>query len=182
MAACKPSNRSTLKTFVLGTDGNLWLESSPFGVSIPPTTRKQVDGSVRAFQALDTRTVLVLGTDGNLWLESSPFGVKFPPDNRTQVDASVQAFQALETQTVLVLKNRRYPLARVQSVWHEHPSDEPHAGRWQRSSLPRPRQSDDPGAREGSHLWLEFGPFGLNVPPTRELIDVACKPSRRSIV
>jgi hypothetical protein len=91
----------TQTILVLGQDGNLWLEFSPFGVNVPPA-RQQVDGGVRAFQALDIQTVLVLGTDGNLWLESSPFGASVPPA-RQQIDGSVQAFQVLDTQTVLVL-------------------------------------------------------------------------------
>lgn len=62
--------------FVLGSDGNLWLEDGPFGKQIPPP-RVQVDGSVNlnaAFQAFFWNEVFVCGSDGNLWLEQGPFG------------------------------------------------------------------------------------------------------------
>jgi hypothetical protein len=75
---------------VLGTDGNLWLESSPFGVPVPPA-RQQVDGSVQAFQALDTQPVLVLGRDRNLWLEHGPFGVNVPPRSGSRSTAMGKA-------------------------------------------------------------------------------------------
>lgn len=74
---------SDTEAFVLGTDGNLWLEHGPFG-TVPPT-RQQVDGNVSAFQALSDTEVLVLGTDGRLWLEHGPFGAVPPP--RQQIDA-----------------------------------------------------------------------------------------------
>jgi hypothetical protein len=71
---------------VLGQDGDLWLEHSPFGVNVPPT-REMIDGNVQAFQALDNLTGLVLGTDGNLWLEHARFGapasLSFTPDSFT---------------------------------------------------------------------------------------------------
>jgi hypothetical protein len=40
--------------FVLGTDGNLWLEQPPSGT--PPPPRTQVDGTAFTFQALDNET------------------------------------------------------------------------------------------------------------------------------
>ncbi len=79
--------------YVLGSDGNLWLEHSvnlispgapgTFGQVPPP--REHVDGNVAAFQPLDPNTVYVLGSDGNLWLEHS-IGGKFgqvPPPRDT---------------------------------------------------------------------------------------------------
>jgi hypothetical protein len=36
--------------FVLGTDGNLWLEQAPFGNKVPPA-RVQIDGNAFTFQA-----------------------------------------------------------------------------------------------------------------------------------
>ena len=83
--------------FVLGTNGNLWLEQSPFG-KIPPA-RTLVDETVFTFAALSDQTVVVLGTDGNLWIEQAPFG-KAPP-SRTQVDGNVQSFQAVDSQNLL---------------------------------------------------------------------------------
>lgn len=84
--------------FVLGTDGNLWLENAPFG-QVPPS-RVQVDANVATFQppqivrfehgAWDYG-MLVLGTDGNLWAANPPFG--HVPPSRIQVDATVQAFE-----------------------------------------------------------------------------------------
>ncbi len=83
--------------FVLGTDGNLWLEHGPFG-NVPPG-RVQVDATVATFQAPQivrfefgawVYAMLVLGTDGNLWAANPPFGQVPPP--RVQVDATVQAF------------------------------------------------------------------------------------------
>ena len=71
--------------FVLGTDGNLWLEQAPFG-NVPPS-RVQVDGNVRAFRAVNENYVFVLGQDGKLWWEQAPFG-NVPPE-RHLIDAAV---------------------------------------------------------------------------------------------
>jgi hypothetical protein len=90
--------------YVLGTDGNLWLEQ-PLPRSTPsvPPPRQHVDGNVSAFQQLDIDTVLVLGTDGNLWLEHGPFGQVPVPPPREQVDGNVRNFQGIDRQTVFVL-------------------------------------------------------------------------------
>ena len=133
--------------FVRGNDGNLWLETGPFGaVPLPPcvvpgqgSCRVQVDGNVSnifsqvgenrvwrtPFQALDQNTIFVLGSDNNLWLEFAPFGTV--PPKRTQIDANVDTFQALDQNTVLV-------------------------------------QGTD------GNLWLEISPFGT-VPPYRTQVD-----------
>jgi len=76
---------STSEVYVLGTNGDLWLEQAPFGKT--PPARAQVDGSVQAFQALSDSEALVLGANGNLWLEQAPWG-SVPP-SRMQVDGSV---------------------------------------------------------------------------------------------
>ncbi len=91
--------------FVLGGDGNLWLEVAPFGdVGTVVRNRLQVDANVAQFWATDTNTVFVLGTDGNLWFEVAPFGdVDTVVRNRQQVDGSVSAFQVMDTQTLFVL-------------------------------------------------------------------------------
>jgi hypothetical protein len=91
--------------FVLGTDGNLWLETWPLPPANAPgynawgnvqetiKNRKQVDANVVAFQAFDVNTVFVLGTDGNLWLETSPWGnVTQTSNTRQHIDANVGAF------------------------------------------------------------------------------------------
>ena len=85
--------------FVLGSDGNLWLERAPFG-TVPPS-RQQVDANVLTLQARDIQNVLVLGSDGNLWLEHAPFG-NVPP-RPEHVDGAVQAFQGIDSEAVLVL-------------------------------------------------------------------------------
>ena len=138
--------------FVRGNDGNLWLETGPFGTVplpscpqpqlLPPAScRVQVDGNVSnifsqvgenrvwrtPFQALDPNTVFVLGSDNNLWLEYAPFGVSVPP-HRNQIDGNVDTFQALDPNTVLV-------------------------------------QGTD------GNLWLEFAPFGVLIPPLRTQVD-----------
>ena len=77
---------SASEVYVLQTDGNLWLESAPFG-TIPPPGRSQVDGSVYSFNAIDASDVLVLGTDAKLWWEYGPY-TSVPP-RRLQVDGNV---------------------------------------------------------------------------------------------
>jgi hypothetical protein len=84
--------------FVLGSDGNLWLEQPPYGWQIPPQ-RTPVDGNVISFGALSLQEVFVLGSDGNLWQELGPFGtVPLPSCNgqgfgcRNQVDGNVSIF------------------------------------------------------------------------------------------
>ena len=99
--------------FVLGTDGNLWLEQPPYGW--PPPLRTPVDGNVdlfAAFQAISANEVFVCGSDGNLWLERGGFGQvplpdtsAFPPDSgqRYQIDGSVGVFQVMTAGEVFVL-------------------------------------------------------------------------------
>lgn len=96
---------SATEVFVLGSDGKLWLENSPFGnISQTIAKRLAVDANVQTFQVMDINTVFVLGTDGNLWLETAPFGdISQVIAHRQQVDANVLAFQALDTKTVFVL-------------------------------------------------------------------------------
>jgi hypothetical protein len=83
--------------WVLGTDGNLWLEFSPFG-NVPPE-RVLIDSNVLAFQALDLNDVVVLRNDGTLWLEQGSSGTP----TRTQIDGNVMEFMATDTKNVLVL-------------------------------------------------------------------------------
>lgn len=60
---------NAMAVLVLGKDGNLWLESAPFG-RVPPE-RKQVDRNVESFKAIDADHVAVLDTSGSLWLEDA---------------------------------------------------------------------------------------------------------------
>jgi hypothetical protein len=92
---------SSTDVFVLGTDGNLWNETGPWG-QVPPPSRMQVDGNVAAFQALSLGEAYVLGTNGNLWHEMGPWGI-VPPPIRQQVDGNVAAFQALSSTEAFVL-------------------------------------------------------------------------------
>lgn len=99
--------------FVLGGDGNLWLEEAPFGVQIPPK-RVPVDGNVdlyASFQAVFSNEAFVCGSDGNLWLEMGPFGpvplpsvssFPPPPGTRYQIDGSVGAYDVWDPGNVFV--------------------------------------------------------------------------------
>ena len=151
--------------FVLGTDGNLWIEQGPFN-SPPPPPRTQVDSNVFTFQALDDQTVFVLGRDGNLRLAQGKFG-KVPPP-RVQVDSSVQSMQALSSSEVLVLGNDG-------KLWLEQGSF---------GKVPPPRVQVDSNVN-GFHavndmnifvldvngnLWLEQGPFKTG-PTSRQQVD-----------
>jgi hypothetical protein len=152
--------------FVLGSDGNLWLEHAPFGQHVPPS-RQQVDGNVLAFQELDTETVLVLGTDGNLWLEQAPFG-NVPP-NRQQIDGNVRAFQAQ------FLTGWVWVLGTNGNLWLEQAPF---------GTVPPQRQQIDGNVQAfqpldlehvlvlgtDGNLWLEQAPFG-QVPPSRQQVD-----------
>jgi hypothetical protein len=80
------------QAYVLGADGNLWLENGPWG-TVPPA-RQQVDGNVKAFQTIDANYVFVLGTDGKLWLETGPWGT-VPPSRIEIGGGNIVAFQAL---------------------------------------------------------------------------------------
>jgi hypothetical protein len=87
------------EAYVLGTNGNLWHETGPWG-TVPPA-RQQVDGNVAAFQALSSAETYVLGTNGNLWHETGPWGTV--PPARQQVDGSVLSFYALSPFNAFVL-------------------------------------------------------------------------------
>jgi DNA-binding beta-propeller fold protein YncE len=91
----QPVQPRNMSIYVLGSNGNLWYETGPFGQQIPPA-RLQIDANVAAFQALDANGVVVLGSDGNLWLETWPYGnVAQTIQTRLQIDANVGAFRAV---------------------------------------------------------------------------------------
>jgi hypothetical protein len=152
--------------FVLGTDGNLWLERPPFG-KVPPA-RVQVDALVFTFQALSDQTVLVLGTDGNLWLEQTPFG-KVPPA-RVQVDGSVQAFQGVDDQNVLVL-GIDGNLWMEQAPFGKVPPSRVQVDRTVKQFHQVAHTNSVFVLGKDGSLWLEQGPFGNQVPPPRQLVD-----------
>ena len=90
-----------LQAVVLGSEGNLWLETAPFGNIIQTlTTRQQIDANVVQFWAMDQGTVYVLGSDLNLWYEPGPFGdVSKTIANRSLIASNVNDFQPLRSAT-----------------------------------------------------------------------------------
>lgn len=173
----QPFQPRNMVVYVLGSDGNLWLETGPFGNQIPPR-RLQVDGSVSAFQALDGNNVFVLGSDRNLWLEMWPYGnIAQTVKTRLQVDANVGAFQVI----VSPYGNKVFVLGTDGNLWSET---------WPSGSVAqtiKTRQQIDANARAfqaldvydlvvlgaDGKLWFERAPWG-NVAQTiknRKQID-----------
>jgi hypothetical protein len=151
--------------FVLGTDGKLWLEQSPFG-TIPPT-RTLVDETVFTFTALSNQTVVVLGTDGSLWIAYAPFG-KVPP-SRVRVDGNVQAFQVVDPRNLVVLDIDG-------NLWQETGpfGDVPPSRLRVDGDVKQFHQVAHTGyifvLGQDGNLWLEQSPFG-KVPPARRKVD-----------
>jgi hypothetical protein len=88
--------------YVLGTNGNLWIESAPFGVA--PPSRVQIDGDVKTFRGPNPDfSVYVLSADANatLWLEFPSYGGVPPP--RVQIDSNIATLEALNEDQVYVL-------------------------------------------------------------------------------
>jgi hypothetical protein len=101
--------------YVLGSDGNLWFETGPFGSQVPPP-RLQIDGNVAGFQALDSNNVVVLGSDENLWWEIWPYGnVEQTIQNRKQIDGNVGAFQVVQS----LFGNEAFVLGTDGNLWSE---------------------------------------------------------------
>jgi len=170
-----------IQAFVLGSDGNLWLETGPFNnLSQTLATRQQIDANVTnlysqvgenrvwrtGFQAINAGEIYVLGTDDNLWLEHAPFN-SVPP-SRVQVDGSVQTFQAIDIGTVFVLGNDG-------NLWLERaPFGTVPPARTQIDGSVLAFQALDTETvfvlGTDGNLWLETAPFG-NVPPFRQQID-----------
>lgn len=159
---------SATEVLVLGRDGNLWLESGPWG-TVPPS-RQQVDGNVAAFSpTVGNDEIYVLGRDGNLWLESGPWGTV--PPARKQVDAGVVAFQPYDDHQVLVL-------GKDGNLWLE-------SGPW--GTLPPSREWVDGNVADfqangigevvvlgnDGRLWRETAPFGQRNPIVRSQVDFA---------
>ncbi|CEG58765.1 hypothetical protein [Legionella fallonii] len=171
-----------LQMFVRGTDGNLWLETGPFGdVQRTIATRTQIDANVSnlysqagvnriwrtPFQAINPGEVYVLGSDDNLWLEHAPFGAV--PPSRIHVDANVSTFQAVDLGTILVLGTDG-------NLWLETAPF---------GNVPPHRQQIDGNVQAfqaldmntifvlgtDGNLWLETAPFGKQIPPLRQQVD-----------
>lgn len=85
-----------LQAFVRGMDGNLWLETGPWGnVDETMEFRKPVDANVNDIQPIDEDTIFVLGHDGNLWLETGPFvSVEQTMQTRTLFETNVISWEA----------------------------------------------------------------------------------------
>jgi hypothetical protein len=162
--------------FVLGSDGNLWLEEAPFGKQIPPF-RVQVDGNVdlyASFQAFNAEEALVCGSDGNLWLEEAPFGAaplpdtSYPPSpgSRVQIDGSVGAYYGWSPGEIFVA-------GQDGNLWLEFGFGT------SIPAVPPPRTQIDGSVAEfqpisleevfvrgqDGNLWREIGPFGTVPPP-----------------
>jgi hypothetical protein len=75
---------STTTAFVLGTNGNLWLEAPGW----QQNGRTLVDSNVKSFLPANGGDVYVLGNNGNLWLE----GPGWQSSGRTFIDANVSSF------------------------------------------------------------------------------------------
>jgi hypothetical protein len=183
---------SVQQIYVLGSDGNLWLEDGPFGEQIPPP-RTPVDGDVdlyASFWPFDAQATLVCGDDGNLWLEQGPFNAVPLPDSsyppgpgtRCQIDGSVGAYAPLDEGDIFVC-------GQDGNLWYEFGFGTTNP------AVPPPRYPVDGdvagfqpiSAKEvyvlGSdgNLWHEFAPFGAVPPPTctagattgcRTLVDI----------
>lgn len=90
-----PTDAANCVFYVLGTDGNLWIETSPTlakGGIWEPLKDAHVDGNVVAFQGIDAAHAFVLGSDGNLWFEEANW--QYPPA-RNLVASDVWSFQAV---------------------------------------------------------------------------------------
>ena len=74
----------TVPIYVLGSNGNLWYESSNWQTA----GRIQIDSNVKSFVPTVGGDLYVLGTNGNLWLE----GATGRKSGRTFIDSDVQAF------------------------------------------------------------------------------------------
>jgi hypothetical protein len=186
---------SAQQIYVLGSDGNLWLEDGPFGEQIPPP-RTPIDGHVdlyASFWPFDAQTTLVCGDDGNLWLEQGPFDAVPLPDSayppapgaRCRIDGSVGAYAPLDEGDIFVL-------GQDGNLWYEFGFGTTIP------AVPPPRYQVDGSVVEfqpmsaqevyvlGSdgNLWHEYGPFGAVPLPTctagatagcRSLVDIAVR-------
>lgn len=176
-----------MHAFVLGTDGNLWLETGPWGnIGQVIQQRQLVDQNVSqifaqvggfrtwrpAFQPLSISELFAIHTDGSLWFEYQP--VPNAAWQRYPVDDDVSQIYALDSNTVYVLGSDG-------KLWLE-------IGPWGSiANTIRDRLQVD-GSVQGfqpldtenifvlgndGNLWLEHGPWGnvANTINSRRFID-----------
>jgi hypothetical protein len=89
--------------YVIGSDGNLWLEQAPFGTLPPNRTPGPVDANAMACSGVDANTVFVVGSDHNFWIEHAPFGPGNIPPLRTLVYTDALGCSAVDANTVYFL-------------------------------------------------------------------------------
>ena len=153
------------QVYVLGSNGNLWLESGPWG-TVPPH-RVQIGGSgVTAFQALGSASgssVFTLGNDGVLHLST----VGGTQDAQEVAGGDILAFDVVPGSP-----NQVFVLDRVGNVWLNTVGQGRTAP--QIDANVAAIQAIDADhlyvlGQNGS-LWLEQAPWG-NVPPARQQVD-----------
>jgi hypothetical protein len=159
------------EVFVLGQDGNLWLEFG-FGTTIPtvPPPRYQVDGNVMGFVALSLQEVFVLGTDGNLWQELGPFGtVPLPNCNgqnsgcRNQVDGNVRNFFPVDSNNVFVIGTDNRLWLELGPFGQQIPP--PRVPVDNNVAAVQPVSAEEVFVLDwDGNLWRENAPFGNSVP------------------
>ena len=159
---------SATEVLVLDREGNLWMETAPWGAS--PPARTKVDGNVAAFcPTVGKDLIYVLGKDGSLWLEQGPWGTVPPP--RHLVDESVAAFEPFDDHQCLILgKDGNLWLAN--GPWGKAPP----ARQWVDGNVSDFQAN---GIREvvvlgnDGNLWRETAPFGPRNPIPRTQVDFA---------
>ena len=124
--------------YVLGTNGNLWLESP--GWQQHGST--WVDGNVQAFTPDPQKPgyVYVEGTDHNLWLESPGW----QQHGRTWIDGNVQAFTPYASGYL-------YVEGTDHNLWLESPGWEQHGRTWVDGNV----QAFTPDPYAAGYLYVE---------------------------
>jgi hypothetical protein len=168
--------------YVLTSDGQVWLDQTPFS-QVPPPSRGHVYTDALGCWAVSATTVYVLGSDGNLYFATAPFVT--PP---LQVDSNAVACAPVDANTVYVLGSDG-------NLWKEtgpFQTTDPVTGAvtdYPRDQGPRHCVQVDSNViacaavndttifvidREGN-LWLEVAtdsaPWGTTIPPARTHID-----------
>jgi hypothetical protein len=135
--------------YVLGTDGNLWVEKAPFG-TVPPA-RTQIDGNVKTFRYPNPDYIYVLSSDeaGILWLEFPQYGGTPPP--RVQIDSNVATMEAFDEYSVFVLD-------RQGALWLW-------TGPFSWLGEGGGPGENDPGAGDGGGGYTGWNPGGTEDPP-----------------
>jgi hypothetical protein len=80
---------SANEAYVLGTNGNLWHETGPWG-RVPPAARILAGGNVLSFYVLNILgEAFVLSTDGNLSFGVLPLATVFQVDSNVWPDSNI---------------------------------------------------------------------------------------------